>query len=87
MQKTLILTLDYINDIVHPDGKSARYVDRIESNKIIQNANSVIDWGRKKGLPIAHVRVGFSKNYLECPKQSRMFSKIMALGGLKLMGR
>lgn len=84
MKKTLVLSLDFINDIVHLDGKIAHSAQRIKENRTIENANKVIQWGRKNNFPIAHVRVGFSANYLECPKTSPMFSKSMGFGALNL---
>ncbi|TNF66650.1 MAG: cysteine hydrolase [Gammaproteobacteria bacterium] len=84
MKNTLILTLDYINDIVNPKGKIAHYADRITDYQVIENANKVLAWARDKQMPIAHVKVGFSPNYMECPKSSPMFSKTAEFGALQL---
>lgn len=84
MKKTVIIALDFINDIVHSDGKIAKSAARIKKNKVIQNANHVIAWGRKNNMPIVHVKVGFSKNYVECPKNSPTFSAAEQNGVLKL---
>lgn len=70
---TLILTLDFINDICHPKGKVSRFADRIASNKVINKANQVIHWARNHNHLIAHVRVGFRENYQDCPVTSPVF--------------
>ncbi|MCF6764663.1 cysteine hydrolase [Thiotrichales bacterium 19S3-7] len=84
MKNTLVLTLDYINDIVNENGKIARYADRITTYQVLENANKVLKWARDNSMAIAHVKVGFSPNYLECPKNSPMFSKSAEFGALKL---
>ena len=71
---TIILTLDFINDICDPAGKIARAAERIESNQIIEHANQILAWGRKQSCFIAHVKVGFRPDYAECPAQSPVFS-------------
>jgi nicotinamidase-related amidase len=81
---SLVLCIDFINDIVHPDGKishSALYVDKY---KVLEKANQAIDLARRKDIPIVHVKVGFSANYLECPKQSPLFSSAQKYNALQL---
>jgi len=84
MKKTAILVLDFINDIVHEEGKIASYVDRLVEHKVIENANRVIQWGRQNELPILHVKVGFSQNYIECPESSPLFSNAKKYQALQL---
>lgn len=71
--KALLLTLDFINDITHPEGKIARHAERIQTNKIIEHANQAISYARRQNWPIAHVKVGFDATYAQCPKHSPMF--------------
>lgn len=68
-----LLVIDFINDIVHPQGKLARYSERIVQNKIISHANQAIAHARKNNLLIIFVKVGFHPGYPECPKQSPLF--------------
>lgn len=68
-----VITLDIINDICDPKGKVARYPDRIAKNRIIDNINVITSWGRKKECLIAHVRLGFRKNYLDSSSKSPVF--------------
>jgi nicotinamidase-related amidase len=71
--KPLLLVADFINDIVHPDGKLVHYAQRVIENNTIKHANQAIAWAREENIPIAHVKVGFSKSYVECPKNSPAF--------------
>ncbi|CCB88211.1 isochorismatase family cysteine hydrolase [Simkania negevensis] len=70
---TAIITLDIINEICHPDGKLARFSDRISNKKIIDRINSITDWGRKKDFLIIHVRVGFRPSYADASTRATLF--------------
>lgn len=78
---TLVLSLDFINDIVHPDGKLANQLDQ---SLVIANANKAIHWARANDHLVAHVKVGFQKGYKECPIQSPGFSKAPTFDALAL---
>ena len=82
--KTLLLTLDFIHDIVHPNGKVARSAPYIAEHNVITHANQAITQARKAGHLIAHVKVGFSPSYVECPRQSPVFGKAPEFGALQL---
>ena len=43
--------------------------------KTMQNANKIIVWARKHDMLVAHVKVGFSADYGECPRNSPLFGK------------
>lgn len=76
MKKTLLLVLDLINELIHPEGKSgAKFAEQCEKHQVIKHTNEAIALARKHNIPVAHVRVGFSKNYAECPKGSPIFGK------------
>ncbi|WP_299003757.1 isochorismatase family cysteine hydrolase [uncultured Shewanella sp.] len=81
---TAIITLDFINEICHEKGKLAQYVDRIEANNVISNANQLIEWGRKRGHLIGHVRVGFRADHKEIASVSPLFSGAKANNALVL---
>lgn len=82
--KAIILVIDFINDIVHPDGKTNMVSDYVSKFSVIEKANQAIAWGRDKNFPIVHVKVGFSKGYLDCPLNSPMFAKAKANNALLL---
>jgi nicotinamidase-related amidase len=84
MSKSLLLVIDFINDIAHPKGKIAGSAHFIKDHHVIENSNQAIAWARKNNILIAFVKVGFSHNYLECPSHSPLFNKVKELGALKL---
>lgn len=73
--KTILLVIDFINDIVHPDGKRSAVAAYVAENQVIKHANETIAIAREKGIPIVHVKVGFSPSYIECPLHSPLFGK------------
>ena len=57
--KTALINLDIINEITHRDGKLAGYVDRIETEQIVENINIISNWARAHKHLAVHVKVGF----------------------------
>jgi biuret amidohydrolase len=83
---TAIIALDYIKDIMHPDGKIARSAGHASERNIVEKANSALAIARSKGWPVILVKVGFSPSYVEQPKHSPMFGRVHEFGALKLDG-
>jgi len=81
--KTCLITLDFINDICHPEGKLARYADRIAKNRVIEHANQAIALTRENKWPVVHVKVAFRDNYLDGSSVSPLFTKAKANQVLK----
>lgn len=81
---SLLLVIDFINDIVHPQGKIATAAPFITENKTMEQANKAIKFCRQRNIPIVQVKVGFSADYLEWPSNSPLFGKAKAFGALKL---
>ena len=84
--KTALLTLDYIIDIMHPTGKTARCAGHAAERGVIAAANRAIALARRQQWPIIHVKVGFSPNYAEMPEGSAIFSRARELQALNLAG-
>lgn len=84
MMKTALLVIDFINDIVHPDGKISGSAAYIKEHQVIENVNRAIHFARKNNIPIVFVKVGFNLNYLECPENSPIFSHAKKQQALKL---
>lgn len=85
MEKTLVIIADFINEIVDDKGAfGAHNAKRIVDDNTMQKANQIIAWARKSNIKIAHVKVGFSSNYIECSKRSAMFGKAQEYGVLEL---
>jgi nicotinamidase-related amidase len=82
--KTALLVLDFINDIVHPDGKIAASAGFVKENNVMAHANDTIAFARKNNIPVVFVKVGFSSGYKECPLSSPIFSKAKQLQALQL---
>ncbi|MDC0534443.1 cysteine hydrolase [Francisellaceae bacterium] len=81
----LLLVIDFINDIVHPEGKLGEgFAPYIEKNHVLESANEAIAYARSNHTLIAHVKVGFNKNYLECPQSSPIFSGAKKYNALEL---
>lgn len=81
----LLLVIDFINEIVHKDGKFGQYnAPYCTEHNVLENANKAIKAARKNHIPIAHVKVGFSKSYLECPESSPIFSNAKKFKALEL---
>ncbi|MDD2735686.1 MAG: cysteine hydrolase [Desulfuromonadaceae bacterium] len=86
MANTAVLLLDFINDIVHPDGKlgAAGYAAQVKTRDVLQRANETAQIARSKNVPVIFVRVGFSSDYRECPDNSPLFSSARHYGALRL---
>lgn len=80
----LLLTIDFINDIVHPAGKMASSAHMVAAQRVLEKTNDAITFARKHGIPVAHVKVGFPAAYANCPANSSIFSHAMKNGALQL---
>ncbi|OWY38282.1 isochorismatase [Xenophilus sp. AP218F] len=83
---TALLTLDYIIDIMRPQGRIARCAAHAAERGVIAAANQAIALARSRQWLVAHVKVGFSPSYVEMPEGSPMFSRARELGALNLAG-
>ena len=82
--KTALLVLDFINDIVHPDGKIAASAGYVKKHQVISHANAVITFSRENNIPSAFVKVGFNFGYPECPENSPLFGRAKEFQALQL---
>ena len=76
--KSALLVMDFINEIVHKDGKIAAggYSQFIEKHNTIKNTAELIKKAREKNVPVIFVKVGFSKDYKEIPPNSPLFAGV-----------
>ncbi len=81
-----LLVIDYINEIVHPEGKLAAkgYAKFVQENNSLANVNKLISLARSQNHLVIHVKIGFSKDYKEQPKNSPLFAKVKEYGALQL---
>jgi nicotinamidase-related amidase len=83
-----LLCMDFENDIVHPDGKVSGkgYAAYNAANNTVATLRTVQDKFREAGLPVVHVRVGFSPSYAEQPKGSPLMGQAHKFGAFDLSG-
>ena len=83
-----LICMDFENDIVHPDGKVsgkgyAAYNAEHNTLATLQDAQGKF---RDAGLPVVHVRVGFSPSYADQPKGAPLMGKAHEYGVFDLSG-
>jgi nicotinamidase-related amidase len=82
---TILLVMDMMNDLVHPDGAGAKtYVLQCRQRNVYENTKLAISRARQAGVMVGYVRVGFSPDYRECPPNSPVFSRARDNGLFKL---
>lgn len=74
MSKALIV-VDFINDIIHEKGKMAAkgYAAFNQRHHTLDKVASLISWARASSVPVIHIGLAFSSDYLEHPPHSPLF--------------
>lgn len=74
--KKALLVMDFINEIVHPEGIYAKegYFHQVEQNNTLGNAAMVLQHARESGVLVIFVVVGFPSSYDGFPARSRVFA-------------
>ncbi|WP_433964576.1 cysteine hydrolase family protein [Tunturiibacter gelidiferens] len=80
---TAFIGLDFINDIVHPEGKISHTADLAAKRGVIEKVNHALATAREKGWLTILVKVGFAKGYTDQPKQSPFFGRLHEIGALE----
>jgi nicotinamidase-related amidase len=82
----MLLVCDMINDLVHEDGPNGKkgYGPILAKRNVLANTAEAIRKARAAGVKIGYVRVGFSQDYRECPRTSRIFQGAKKAGLFKL---
>lgn len=85
--KSILLMMDMINDLVHPEGPGAKaYAAQCSERDVYANCVRAIRRAREFGAKVGYVRIGFSPDYRECPPGSPIFSRARESGLFKLGG-
>ena len=86
MNKSALILIDFINEIVDEKGKFAGkgYPAFVKAHDILANVNAAIAKARTKDIPVIFVRVGFSSDYREWPESSPLFGATKKFGALQL---
>jgi nicotinamidase-related amidase len=74
--KSIYLILDMQNDLVHADGPNGASPlgEQVRARRVVENTADALRKARQAGVAVGFVRVGFSRGYPECPKNSPVFS-------------
>ncbi len=85
MKKALIIC-DFINEIISPEGKfkGKGYAAFAKEHSTLEKTASAITKARELGFTIIFVKIGFSADYKEQPKNSILFGKADQFQALKL---
>nr|WP_245215078.1 cysteine hydrolase [Pararoseomonas indoligenes] len=87
MSEAVLLVMDMMNDLIHPEGPNAKtYAPIIESRGVVARTRALIAKARAAGCRVGFVRVGFSPDYVQCPPNSPVFSAARERGLFKLGG-
>ena len=84
MNKKALILVDFVNEIVNPDGKLSKkgYSDFVNQYNVDKNVVKILKKVRDSGDLIIHVRVGFDPTYIDHPVDSPLFGsakKFLAL--------
>lgn len=84
--RSAIVLIDFINEIVHPDGKLAGkgYADFLARHGTLARVATLLAHARANDIIPIHVRIGFSPDYKEQPPASPLFGHAARLGALQL---
>ena len=82
--QSCLLVIDFINEIVHENGKAPSCASYVKNHDVIAKANQAIRVFRDQANLIIFVKVGFSAGYKELPKQSPIFSGALAKNAFKI---
>ncbi|UJF17306.1 cysteine hydrolase [Vibrio sp. SS-MA-C1-2] len=82
--KTALIVIDFINDIVHSNGKIPSCAEQVRENNVIEKANQAISWAKEKNVLTIFVKVGFDSNYHSQPKSSPIFGQADQYKALEL---
>lgn len=82
----IFLVLDMQNDLVHAEGPNGKSPlgEQVRQRRVIENTAALLAKARAAGVIVGFVRVGFSADYHECPKNSPVFSGAPKAGLFKL---
>lgn len=85
-QQKALLVMDYINEIVHQEGKfkGKGYADFCKQQNTLENVSEAVEKMRALNGHIIYVAVGFSSDYSDAPKNSVLFEKAPTFKALQL---
>lgn len=84
-ENTALLCIDFINEMLHPDGKIAQHGNAAfaQNTDLVSHAKRLLQHARNHAWHVIHIRVGFDSTYSECPANSPIFSPAKKAGILQ----
>lgn len=82
-KKTALLSMDFQNDIIHPDAalaQAAGFANMVEKTNILDKAAKLLDTARAAGMLVIHVKVEFDETSPEMPHRGAFFAMLGAGG-------
>jgi len=81
-----LIAIDFVNEIIDPKGKLSGkgYADFLDRHDTLSRVEQLFGMARAAGLPLFHIHVGFSPDYLEQPEHSPLFGAARKHGIFKL---
>jgi biuret amidohydrolase len=72
-----LLLMDFHNDVTHREGKFAPAAEEQHRvDEAVENAAKLLDWARKRGMPVAHVAVRYRPGHPEIDARTPMFKAV-----------
>ncbi len=84
MTKPCLLVIDFINDIVHEQGKAATCAGYVKEHGVIEKVNAMLKIARERSWLILFVKVAFNPGYPEISVNSPVFCAAPTKGAFKL---
>src|SRR5690606_2525990 len=88
VKKTALLSMDFQNDIIHPDAplaQAAGFAKMVQETDILPRSAKVLDAARKAGMKVIHIVVEFPKDAaVKFPSRGAFF-RMLGSGGPTLV--
>lgn len=84
-EATVLLVMDFQNDIVHAEGKIGRggAAREVAEHRVLEHVARLIRSARAAGVPVTYVRVAFRPDYADLLSGSPRFQQIRTIGALQ----
>lgn len=82
-KKTALLSMDFQNDIIHPDAalaQAAGFANMVQKTGVLDKSAKVLDAARKAGMKVIHIIVEFGENAPPMSKRGAFF-RMLGSGG------
>ncbi len=87
VKKTAVLSMDFQNDIIHPDAalaQAAGFAKMVQETGILPRSAKLLDAARQAGMKVIHIVVEFGPDAAPMPKRGAFF-RMLGQGGPTLV--